>query len=272
MKIIKGIAIIVSMVACMNLVGCSNPETPAGYEGYVVENPRLWGKGGFRGVVNGPGNYGASVWNNNVKNVDMRPNTYNEPFSIIASNGLKVNITWQSVIKPKSGSVQEVVEGYGGVDYYERFIQKPLRSRVRGKIQSIDAMEIKGKQGEIIKSVTADIEKYLADTPFILMEGVLGDIGFPVKVTDAIEEKLAADEKLKTKGTLVKAAIEDAKIRKEEALGIAAAQKIINATLTDQYLQHEAIEAQKIMAGSPNHTTVYIPVGANGLPLTKLAR
>jgi hypothetical protein len=60
-----------------------------------------------------------------------------------------------------------------------------------------------------------------------------------------------------------------AQIRVEEAKGIAEAQKLINATLTDQYLQHEAIEAQRGMANSPNHTQIYIPVGNNGIPLVK---
>jgi hypothetical protein len=34
------------------------------------------------------------------------------------------------------------------------------------------------------------------------------------------------------------------------------------------YIQHEAIEAQKAMVGSPNHTVVYIPVGPMGVPIT----
>lgn len=59
----------------------------------------------------------------------------------------------------------------------------------------------------------------------------------------------------------------DAEIKIEEAKGIAEAQQIINKTLTTNYLQHEAIKAQEKMAGSPNHTTVYIPVGANGIPV-----
>ena len=49
--------------------------------------------------------------------------------------------------------------------------------------------------------------------------------------------------------------------------GIAQAQEIINTTLTENYLQHEAINAQRAMANSPNHTTVYIPVGSNGIPI-----
>lgn len=62
----------------------------------------------------------------------------------------------------------------------------------------------------------------------------------------------------------------DAEIRIEKAKGIAEAQKIINETLTAKYLQHEAIDAQRLIANSPNHMTVYIPVGPNGLPLVHL--
>ncbi len=37
--------------------------------------------------------------------------------------------------------------------------------------------------------------------------------------------------------------------------------------LTPLYIQHEAIEAQKAMVGSENHTTIYIPVGPMGVPI-----
>jgi hypothetical protein len=60
-----------------------------------------------------------------------------------------------------------------------------------------------------------------------------------------------------------------AQIRIVDAQGIAESQRIINATLTDRYLQHEAIQAQLQMANSPNHTTIYIPSGNNGIPLVK---
>ncbi len=68
---------------------------------------------------------------------------------------------------------------------------------------------------------------------------------------------------------LVKVEQQKAQIKVEEAKGIAEAQKIINTTLTDRYLQHEAIQAQMEMANSPNHTQIYIPVGTNGIPLIK---
>ena len=60
-----------------------------------------------------------------------------------------------------------------------------------------------------------------------------------------------------------------AQIRIEEAKGIADSQRIIDSSLTTNYLQYLAIQAQQRMADSRNHTTVYIPSGANGIPLVK---
>ena len=94
----------------------------------------------------------------------------------------------------------------------------------------------------------------------------------PESVARAVEAKLAAKQLLEEKETQKQIAQRDAEIRIEEAKGIAEAQKIINATLTPNYLQHEAIQAQAAMAASPNHTTVYIPVGNNGLPLVHMPK
>lgn len=53
-----------------------------------------------------------------------------------------------------------------------------------------------------------------------------------------------------------------------EATGIRRAQDEISKTLTPLYLQHEAIQALiSIAASGRNNTVVYIPSGANGVPL-----
>ena len=86
-------------------------------------------------------------------------------------------------------------------------------------------------------------------------------------IKQAVEKKLAAQQLLEEKEVQKQIAQKNAQIKIEEAKGIAEAQKIINETLTANYLQHEAIMAQQSMANSPNHTTVYIPVGPNGMPI-----
>jgi len=86
---------------------------------------------------------------------------------------------------------------------------------------------------------------------------------------DAANKVLVNNIIIQQTAQLVQVEKQKADIRVAEANGIAAAQHIINATLTDRYLQHEAIEAQLKMAGSPNHTQIYIPTGNNGIPLVK---
>lgn len=68
---------------------------------------------------------------------------------------------------------------------------------------------------------------------------------------------------------LVKVQQQKAQIQIEQARGIAEAQKIIANSLTNQYLQYEAIEAQKAEINGNNHTVIYIPSGANGIPFVQ---
>lgn len=72
-----------------------------------------------------------------------------------------------------------------------------------------------------------------------------------------------------------KAELESAKLLKEAEVersrGVAESMEIISQELekNPNYLQYLAIQAQIRMAESPNHTTIYIPVGPNGIPLVK---
>jgi hypothetical protein len=62
----------------------------------------------------------------------------------------------------------------------------------------------------------------------------------------------------------------DAQERYQEAVGIRRAQDVISSTLTSQYLQYEAIQAQRAVATSGrNNTLVYLPSGTSGVPLVQ---
>lgn len=252
--------------------GCTNPETPAGHEGYVFERPRLIGKGGFRGIVKGPGNYGVSVFRNEVINIDMRPKTYTEQFEILAKDDLNIAFKFHAIISLAESRVEDVVVKYGGEDWFARFVREPFRTFVRSAVQQYDSREVKANREKVASQVGAHLQEHLDGTPFELMSLVVGNIDYPESVAKAVEAKLAAKQLLEEKETQKQIAQRDAEIRIEEAKGIAEAQRIINATLTPNYLQHEAIQAQAAMAASPNHTTVYIPVGNNGLPLVHMPK
>ncbi|MBB3166908.1 SPFH domain-containing protein [Simiduia aestuariiviva] len=256
-------------VIILALAGCSNPNTPAGHEGYVFENPRVFGTGGFRGELQGPSNYGVSLWRNEVINIDVRPATYTEAFQILANDDLNISFNFHAVLSIHPGSIKTVVDRFGGTHWYQRFVKEAFRTYVRNTVQKFDSGALKANREVIANEVTEKMQEYLSGTPFKLTKVVVGNIDYPQIVATAVEKKLAAQQLLAEKETQKQIAQKDAEIRIEEAKGIAQAQKIINATLTPNYLQHEAINAQLKMAESPNHTTVYIPVGTNGMPLVK---
>ncbi|MEN8181270.1 MAG: SPFH domain-containing protein [Myxococcota bacterium] len=271
MKSNRRIPLLLAVAALVGAPGCSNPYTPAGHEGYVYERPRILGHGGFQGVLTGPGNFGVSLLRNEVVNIDLRPRTYTESFKILARDDLNVSFQVHAVLAVESGRVEDVVVEYGAGEWYERVAKEPFRTLVRSSVQSHDSREIKSARDELAAEVRGGLESYLASTPFQVVSLVVGNIDYPDVVAKAVEQKLASLQLLEEKQTQKEIAMRDAEIRVEEAKGIAEAQRIINETLTPNYLQHEAINAQLEMADAPNHTTVYIPVGTNGLPLVHTA-
>ncbi|PIE90308.1 MAG: hypothetical protein CR997_06880 [Acidobacteria bacterium] len=267
MKARKMTTLLIAGVGLSMLVGCTNPSTPAGHEGFVYEKPRVFGKGGYQGSVIGPGNYGVSFWRNRVINIDMRPSTYGEEFRILAKDDLNVSFRFHAVLSIEPGTVKAVVQEYGAENWYKRFIREPFRTFVRNSVQQYDSRAIKANREKIAAEVRDKLQQHIKDSPFKLVSLVVGNIDYPEIVARAVEQKMAAQQVLEEKKVQKEIAMRDAEIRIEEAKGIAEAQRIINQTLTPNYLQHEAIQAQKTMAGSPNHTTVYIPVGTNGIPI-----
>jgi hypothetical protein len=86
---------------------------------------------------------------------------------------------------------------------------------------------------------------------------------------DASNEVVVSSIEIQNQEQHVEIERRKAEVRVAEAQGIADSQRIIATSLTENYLQYLAIKAQEKMAGSPNHTEVYIPSGNNGIPLVK---
>lgn len=66
----------------------------------------------------------------------------------------------------------------------------------------------------------------------------------------------------------VEIAKQQAEIRLQDAIGVRGAQDEIAKTLTPLYVQFEMVDALKAVAASGrNNSVVYLPSGANGVPL-----
>jgi hypothetical protein len=109
--------------------------------------------------------------------------------------------------------------------------------------------------------------QYADASPFIISSVVVGNVQYPSEVADAVTRKLAATQDLEREDTEIEIDRKERTKREVQGTGIANAMQTIRGQLSALYIQHEAIEAQKLM-DSPNHTTVYISVGPMGVPLT----
>ena len=103
--------------------------------------------------------------------------------------------------------------------------------------------------------------------PMISGCGVINDFNRGQARADAENEVAIRNIQIQTMQQQVQIEQQKKKIKIIEAQGIAEAQKIINKTLTPQYLQHEAIDAQLEAAKNSSHTeTIYVPSGTQGIP------
>ena len=210
----------------------TNPYVPPGHEGYVYERPRVFGNGGFRGTITGPGNFGMSFFRHEVVSVDMLPTTYTEEFDVLTQDDLNIRFRFHAVISIEPGSVVRIVEQYGGVDWYVRYVKETFRTYVRDSVQQHKSVDVKTSMDPFARTVHTQLAKYLQGTPFKLISLVVGDIDYPETVAQAVERKLAAQQLLEEKDTQELIALKDARIEVERAKGVAEAQKIIDSTLT----------------------------------------
>ena len=151
---------------------------------------------------------------------------------------------------------------------YGHFVREPLRTYARDEVQRRNGMEVKDALIPIGDAVLARIRAYAAGSPFVISSVVVGNVQYPEEVASAVSRKLAATQELQRKDTEIEIERKERTKREVQAQGIANAMQIIRGQLSPMYIQHEAIEAQKQMVNSPNHTVVYIPTGPMGVPLT----
>jgi regulator of protease activity HflC (stomatin/prohibitin superfamily) len=266
-------------------LGSRNPFTPAGYVGYLTKGA-VFGKSHFTGVQRGPTSAGRT-WLLDVTNVSITPYTYSEEFTgneaVLSRDNLKIAFRVHTVWRVDDGRVPLFMERFSTVTNrhelekdpdtivkvaYGNFVREPLRTFARDEVQRRNGMDVKEALIQIGDAVLARIRSYADGSPFIINSVVVGNVQYPNEVSDAVSRKLAATQELQRKDTEIEIERKERTKREVQAQGIANAMEIIRGQLSPMYVQHEAIEAQKAMVGSPNHTVVYIPVGPMGVPLT----
>jgi len=258
------VLLVVGLVVTIMLmwIGCDNHHTPPGHVGYVKSRPIL-GAGEFIGIQKGPTSTGL-VWRQDVTNIDVRERTYSEEMVIPTRNRLELTFRAHARMRLRPDRVREVVEKYGGEDWYVNNVRDQYRATVRDKVQKLEVFEVKDDMRRIGDEVLTDMKARYANTPIEFLSIDIGDIVYPQGVVDSVVAKFVTNEENERKDVELRIAQKQIEIGIAEAQGIADSQQIIRTTLDPMFLQFEALRAIEEMAGHPNTTFLMFPLGKNG--------
>ncbi|MCP4448111.1 MAG: hypothetical protein GY811_22660 [Myxococcales bacterium] len=270
----KRLLLLGSMALAASLsTGCKNPEVPAGHEGYIYYTPLIFGKMEYRQSLPGPATTGVS-WRLYTTNIDMRARSYKEAFELLTKENLTVSFEVNARLRLRRSSVKDIVENWGGVNWYEWNVKERMRTTVREQVTQFSALEIQLKTSEVRDQIQEKLREQLEIDPRtkavgpVIIESVdIGEIHFPKEVAEAIERKSATQEELNRQRYILARTVEEANEKVLKAIAEAKQQLTISSTLDPLYVQYRAIQAYRKISKSDNQTTIILPNSSEGTAL-----
>lgn len=198
---------------------------------------------------------------------DVRSLSRDEALEALSVNGLTIKTDVSVRYRPISERLP-ILHTTLGQDYYERLIQPELRSAAREVIGHYTPEELYSTRRNELQDRIAQRVAAVAREADVEVEAVLiRDIVLPDQIRQAIEMKLQEEQRVQQLTFTIQREQREAERRRIEAEGQAAAQRILDASLSPQLLRYEGIQATRALAESANSKVVVIGNGSDGLPL-----
>ncbi len=172
----------------------------------------------------------------------------------LTKEGLKVTLDLTILYHLMEDHASDVYKTIG-VDYDEKIIRPEVRNAIREMIALYEAKDIysekrKEAANKILEKLKTNIEPRGIAIETVLLRNVI----LPPLLTNAIEEKLTADQEAQKYDFILQKEKKEAERKRIEARGQRDAQTIINQSLTPRYLQYLYIRELKDREG-----TIYVP-------------
>lgn len=200
-----------------------------------------------------------------------RLKSYTEDIEARSGDGLIISVKITTRYRVDPEKIIDIYKLYAKsiTDLEASLIFPALRESIRNSISSLSVKDIYMTRKDLGDKISEDAIQTLGQKHTIVDKVDLREINLPEQVENAIQMKIKEQQEAEAMEYKKEKARKEAEMKEIEANGIAKAQAIINKTLTPQYLQHEAIDAYKQLAGSENTTFVIMPTTTTGtgLPL-----
>jgi len=155
-----------------------------------------------------------------------------------------------------------------GVNYVDKIVRPAIRTSLRDMSVLYIATDIySGKRENYVRAVTENMEKSFTGRGIILEKVLLRNVALPDKVREAIDEKISAEQRAQQMVFVLQKERQEAERKEIEAIGIAEAQRVINKTISQPYLQWKYIETLKELVNSPNNSFIITPFDQELIPM-----
>jgi regulator of protease activity HflC (stomatin/prohibitin superfamily) len=201
-----------------------------------------------------------------VHKMSVRTQEIMETATVPSSEGLIVRLDVSLLFNLDPEQAPEVYRTLG-TGYREVFVIPQLRSHVRGATASFEAKALYTAGREVIaQSILEDLGPAYGERGMINANILLRNIELPRVVSEAIEQKLKAEQESEQMRFVLERERQEAERKRIEAQGIADFQRIVSEGIDERLLRWKGIEATENLATSENSKVVIVG-GRDGLPL-----
>ena len=198
---------------------------------------------------------------------EVRQQEIFEQMIVLSSNGLDIQLDASIWFQPKFSQLA-LLHKEKGENYIERIIMPSIRSATRSVVGRYIPEQIYSSKRDAIQQEIFEETRKILDGQYIQVNSVLvRDVTLPPTIKEAIERKLRQEQESLEYEFRLEKAEKEAERQRIESEGKAAANRILNASLTDKILKEKGIEATLKLSESPNSKVILIGGGKDGLPL-----
>jgi prohibitin 1 len=204
----------------------------------------------------------ARVIKFSVKTQEMK-----ETMDVPSKEGLTVQLELSALYHLDPDKAAEVYKSIGP-GYVEVVLEPQFRSVARGVTAGYEAKALYTSEREMLAEIILkDLQKLVGPRGITVESTPLRRVGLPGGLTQAIEEKLRAEQESQRMQFVLLKEKQEAERKRIEAQGIADFQTIVTKGISEPLLRWKGIEATEKLASSPNAKVVVIGAGKDGLPL-----
>lgn len=236
--IVGGVVILIGVIIALILLVAKIDE---GHVGVVYSI-----NGGVKEETLAPGWHITGVTDKVIEYPVRTQNKNYESLAVATIDGKTINMPVALNFSVDPAKASAVYKKFGSVsmdDLVDGYIKTRVNDALRQTVSDYTVIETFGERIGDIKAETIEIAKADLEKDGIIVEDIMLSAPTPDAETQkSVDERVRATQELERKKTDKQIAVEEAERRKIEAEGEAAANRIIEESLTDKVLQQQLIE------------------------------